>query len=98
MLLYAYPAIFNMPIFLRQRLERIIEKRIFRIISCDTKFPALVSVGDQMCEKFFSKVLSDDQHPFFCDNDYRVIRNFCPLRRPITKTRRCANIFLMFFK
>ena len=99
-LLYAYPAVCNMPAYLRSRLEKV-ERRVFRIIDSDISFPSLFSVGDKMCDNIFSKVLSDHRHPlraFFDSNSYRDLRNFCPLRKPKTRTQRFSNSFLRYCK
>jgi hypothetical protein len=99
-LLYAYPAVCNMPAYLRSRLEKV-ERRVFRIIDSDIPFPSLFSVGDKICYKMFSKVLSDCQHPlrvFFSENNYRDVRNYCPLRKPRMRTQRFSNSFLRYCK
>ena len=48
--------------YLHNRLERV-EKRIFRIINCERKFPSLFSVADKMCQNLFNKVAHDVRHP-----------------------------------
>ena len=99
-LLYAFPAVCNMSGYLRNRLENV-EKRIFRIINCERKFPSLFSVGDKICQNMFFKVMNNVHHPlrqFFNDNSYSSIRNFCPLRKPKSKTKRFANSFIRYCK
>lgn len=98
LLLFAFPAICNLQKHLRNRLENV-EKRVFKIIGGEVQFPTLFSVGDKMCSKLFSQVISDDQHPlrtFFIDNHFVGVRNFCTLRKPTTKTKRFGHSCLKY--
>ena len=99
-LLYAYPVVCNMSLYLRNQLLRV-ENRVLRIINSDRKFPTLFSVGDNICQKMFARVVTNDDHPlreFFLSDSVRRLRIFCPLRMPRTKTERYKNSFLKYCK
>ena len=62
-LLYAFPAVCSMSAYQRNRLESV-ERRFFRIINCERKFPILFSVGDKNCQNIFLfKVTNNVYHP-----------------------------------
>ena len=62
-LLYAFPAVCNMPSYLKKRMFRV-ERRILRIIDCqDFREVTLFSAGDLMCENLFDKVCQEPMHP-----------------------------------
>ena len=98
-LLYAHPAVCNMSLYLRQKLEKV-EKRDFRLIGVH-RVISLFSVADCVCEKLFYKVLSEPMHPlrtFFKLKPARTkaLRATCNLRRPRSKTQRFKNSFMKF--
>ncbi|MEL7309494.1 MAG: reverse transcriptase domain-containing protein, partial [Pseudomonadota bacterium] len=56
-LLYAFPVICNMPLYLRNKLSRV-ERRVLRIInSSDFEMCDLLSAGDRICANLFEKVV-----------------------------------------
>ena len=86
-LLYAYPAVCNMPSYLSRKLLRV-EKRVLRIINSEIEFPCLFSVADKMCYKLIDEVLRSTKHPlrsfFLRRQDVPFLRNVRQLRNPKT--------------
>ena len=78
LLLYAYPAAWNMTLYLKQKLERI-EKRVLRLIS-DHDAVSLFSVADKICAKLLEKVLAEPLHPLRRFFDVKPTQS-CVLRK-----------------
>ena len=99
-LLYAYPAWCNLPVYLQKRLL-IVERRVLRIVNLDFEPPSLFLAGDKMCLKLFTKVAMESEHPLRCFFEERCdrardLRGNSILRRPKCKTKRFSNSFIKF--
>lgn len=96
-MLYAYPAMCNMPEYLKNKLIRI-ENRMKRIFGADVFHKSLSLVGDQICQNLVRNVISDVHHPlrtFFKSRISRT-RNKCPLMRPKIRTQRYGKTFIKY--
>ena len=92
-LLYAYPAVCNMSMYLKEKLIRV-ERRVLRIIGHqDYAKVTLFSVGDRICDTLFKKVVDEPLHPLrtFFNKKTISLRSNCVLRRPKTRTKRFLN-------
>lgn len=99
-LLYAFPAFCNIPMYLRRKLIRV-ERRALKIIGTYDKQCDLFDAGEKMCRKVFQKVLLQPQHPlrqfFDTRESFRTTRtNHYVIRRPKTATKRFLDSFIKF--
>ena len=95
-LLYAFPAMYNLPACLYDKLRKV-EKRASRIIGHPLNTD-LEQSADAICNKLFNKVtksLDHSLHELFLHRD-PTSRNPCVLRPPLTRTRRLMRSFIRY--
>jgi len=100
-LLYAFPAVCNMPSYLSGKVCKL-ENRVLRIIKSDTNFPCFYSVADKMCLKLIQQISELSDHPlrsfFVCRHDVPVLRRTRSLGMPKVKTKRFASSLVKYCK
>ena len=98
-LLYAFPAVCNMPTYLSRKLLKI-ENRVLRIIKSEINFPCLFSVADKMCLKLINQILLFSEHPLrsFFVNRHNVpcLRNVRSILKPKAKTKRFSSSLVRY--
>ena len=98
-LLYAFPAVCNMPTYLSRKLLKI-ENRVLRIIKSEINFPCLFSVADKMCLKLINQILLFNEHPLrsFFVNRHNVpcLRNVRSILKPKAKTKRFSSSLVRY--
>lgn len=97
-ILYCYPAICNMPMYLFKKMAGV-EKRASRVIGHPMK-ETITQSADLVCKRLFEKIHDTAGHPLrelFLRRD-PTQRNPCGLRPPLTKTKRFKNTFIRYCK
>ena len=97
-LLYAFPAVCNMPLYLKKRMMSV-EKRVLRIIDCqDFRDVTLFTAGDLMCVNLFEKVCQEPLHPLrsFFEARKRFLTVECDIKKPKTKTKLFRDLFIRY--
>ena len=95
-LLYAYPCLCNLPIYLQEKLLKF-ERRVFRIIGQKSS-ASIIDAGEQLCRNLFAKVSRSEGHCLLrCfTRRFTVTRSSQRLRPLRAKTVRFSRSFIRF--
>lgn len=99
-MLYAFPCFCNAAKIHLNNFSKV-EKRADRLMqNCLAKSDNINTAGEDMCRRFFEKIIRNDNHPLRTIFDSRepTRRNVLSLKKPMARTKRFASSFIRFCK